>query len=165
MNFEELKAGKIISYTGEMLLMRDAAHKRLGEMSAKGLKLPVDLKNKIIFYAAPANTPEGMIVGSIGPTTSARMDGYLEATYSMGVVATVGKGKRSLNAVKLCKKYKKPYFVAPSGSSAAMATRIKKIEIIAFEDLAAEAIYRIEAVNFPLLVAIDSLGNDIFREN
>lgn len=162
MEIERLKAGDLISYSGEMIVMRDAAQRRLMEMYLRGSKLPVSLSDAIVFYAGPAKAPGGKSVGAIGPTTSVRMDGYLEMLYEFGVIATVGKGKRTNKAVELCKRYGKVYFVTPSGCAAAMSKRIDKMEILAFEDLGAEAIYRIECHDFPLLVAIDSSGVDIF---
>jgi len=162
LKIDKLKARELISYSGEMIVMRDAAQKRLMEMYSKGLKLPVTLSNGIVFYAGPAKAPKEKGVGAIGPTTSVRMDGYLEMLYEFGVIATVGKGKRSHKAIELCKKYARVYFITPSGCAAAMSKRIDKIEILAFEDLGTEAIYKIECHNFPLLVAIDSSGADIF---
>ena len=165
MKIERLKAGDLISYSGEMIVMRDAAQKRLMGMYLKGLKLPVSLSNGIVFYAGPAKAPKGRNVGAIGPTTSVRMDGYLEMLYELGVIATVGKGKRTNEAAELCKRYGKIYFVTPSGCAAAMSRRIDEMEILAFEDLGTEAIYRIECHDFPLLVAIDSSGVDIFERD
>ncbi len=118
----------------------------------------------IIFYAGPAK-PTKDSFGAIGPTTSSRMDSFLEMLYLKGVLATVGKGKRSLQAVSLCKKYKRVYFLAPSGAAAALAGRISGMTVVAFDDLGTEAIFRVSVKDFPLYVAIDCLGNDVFIKN
>lgn len=162
MNIESLKIWDEVSYSGELIVMRDAAHKRLKELLDNGKQLPVELKEKIIFYAGPAKSLNGFPVGSIGPTTSNRMDPFLDMVFSLGVIGTIGKGKRSPLAVSMCKKYKKVYFVTPSGAAAAMAKKVVKRKVLAFDDLGTEAIQLLEVVEFPLLVAIDSKGNSIF---
>ncbi len=146
-----------------MIIMRDAAHKRISEMVEKKERIPLDFKQKIVFYAGPAKKKAGMVCGAIGPTTSERMDKYLDMMFSLGVEATVGKGARTEFAAQLCGKYGKPYFVAPSGSAAALAYRIKEFEILFFEDLGAEAVQRILVCDFPLMLAIDAEGNDFFK--
>ncbi len=164
MRIEEFKIGQEILYSGKLIVMRDQAHKRLKDMVEKGEELPVDLMGAVVFYAGPAKTPPGRPIGAIGPTTSARMDDYLEMLFRLGVIATVGKGKRTGKAIEACKKWKRVYFVAPSGTAAALAKRVKRARLIAFEDLGPEAIYELEVEDFPLLVAIDSLGNSVFGE-
>jgi len=144
--------------------MRDQAQKRLKELLEKRKKLPVNLEGQIVFYAGPARTPQGKPMGAIGPTTSARMDDYLEILFELGVIATVGKGKRSRKANEACKKWKRVYFVTPSGTAAALSKRVKNARVLAFEDLGPEAVYEIEVEGFPLVVAIDSEGNSIFKE-
>ncbi|BBE30202.1 fumarate hydratase [Tepiditoga spiralis] len=163
MNIESLKIWDEISYSGELIVMRDAAHKRLKELMDDNKKLPVDLNKKIIFYAGPAKSLDGFPVGSIGPTTSNRMDPFLDMVFSLGVLGTIGKGKRSSVAISMCKKYKRVYFVTPSGSAAVMAKKVIKRKVLAFNDLGTEAIQLLEVVDFPLLVAIDSNGNSIFK--
>ena len=158
---ETLGAGDFIEYTGELLTMRDSAQRRIEECLLTGKRMDLDLKDKIIFYAGPAKKPKNMISGSIGPTTSMRMDRYLEMLFKLGVVATVGKGKRTDVVRDLCRKYRRVYFVTPSGASAYLATKIEHIEVIAFHDLGPEAVHRLYVRNFPLLVYIDSHGETL----
>lgn len=164
MRIKELRAGDELQYSGELLIMRDAAQKRLKKMLDEGEELPVSLDGTIIFYAGPAK-PSKNFFGAIGPTTSARMDSFLEMLYLEGVLATIGKGNRSQKAVSLCKNYERVYFLTPSGAAAALAGRISSMRIEAFDDLGTEAIFRVQVRDFPLFVAIDSYGNDIFFMN
>jgi len=159
LKIKELKVGSEIEYTGELIVMRDAAQKRIKTILEGNLPLPFDLEGKIVFYAGPAKAPEGRSMGSIGPTTSTRMDSYLEMLLNLGVIATVGKGRRNDFVRELCKKYSAVYFIAPSGAAAALSQRIISSKIIAFHDLGPEAVYRLKVKNFPLIVAIDSDGN------
>jgi len=154
--------GQDIRYTGELIVMRDHAQKIIQKMLKNGKKLPFDLSEKIIFYAGPAKTPHGKKTGAIGPTTSERMDVFLEMLFKLGVIATVGKGKRSRRAIELHRKWKRAYFITPSGASAFLANRVVDLQVLAFEDLGPEAVYRITVENFPLLVAIDIRGNHLF---
>lgn len=156
-----LKTGEKINYSGKLTVMRDAAQKRLLEMYKDGKKLPIDLSEKIIFYAGPTFTNGKMV---IGPTTSKRMDSFLEFLALNKVLATIGKGERTKEAIETIKKYKMPYFVAPSGCAAYLAQSIVSWKLIAFEDLGPEAIYEIQVANFPMLVAIDTEGNKIFLD-
>jgi len=162
LKIDELKVGEEVKYSGELLVMRDAAQKRIKNFLERNKTLPLKLEGKIVFYAGPARSPDGKKCGAIGPTTSARMDEYLEMLYSLGVVATVGKGKRSNWVVDMCRKWKRVYFVTPSGAAAYLSRCVESIETVAFEDLGPEAIYRIHVKNFPLLVAIDVWGNTVF---
>lgn len=159
MKIRELEAGTEIEYSGELIVMRDAAQKRIKAMIERHIPLPLSLKGKIVFYAGPAKTPEGSVIGAIGPTTSSRMDSYLEMLLDLGVVATVGKGRRNNFVGDLCKKYSAVYLIAPSGAAAALSQRIVSSGILAFHDLGPEAVYRLKVENFPLIVAIDSKGN------
>ncbi|MGB4752168.1 MAG: FumA C-terminus/TtdB family hydratase beta subunit [Fervidobacterium sp.] len=157
--FSHAKAVERIEYTGSMLVMRDIAQKKLVEIDKNGMALPLNLNGEIIFYAGPTFSNGKMI---IGPTTSKRMDRFLEFVISKGVVATVGKGRRTREAEMLCVKYKTPYFVTPSGCAAYLGNCVTKWEIVAFKELGPEAIYRIEVANFPLLVAVDAFGKSVF---
>jgi fumarate hydratase subunit beta len=159
---EKLRIGELLQYTGELIVMRDAAHQKLLELLSKNSQLPVDLNEKIVFYAGPANPPKNSKIGSIGPTTSERMDKYLEMIFKLSVLGTVGKGKRSDLAVKLCIKYKRVYFITPSGAAAYLSKCVKDIKILAFPELGPEAIYNINVEDFPLMVAIDTNGSQIF---
>jgi len=161
LNLLELKAGERINYTGAMIVMRDAAQKRIEMLLRKGSNVPIDLKGKIVFYAGPTRIVDGRF--AIGPTTSERMDRYVKMLFELGVLATVGKGQRSEMARKLCREYRRIYFVAPSGAAAALSEHVENIELLAFEDLGTEAVYEIQVKDFPLIVAIDSEGSDIFE--
>lgn len=156
-----MRAGERIDYTGAMIVMRDAAQKRIEMFLRKGSNVPVDLKGKIVFYAGPTRIVDGRF--AIGPTTSERMDRYLKMLFELGVLATVGKGERSETARKLCREYRRIYFVAPSGAAAALSERVESLKLLTFENLGTEAVYEIQVKNFPLIVAIDSEGTDIFE--
>ncbi|MDI3472907.1 MAG: fumarate hydratase subunit beta [Thermotogaceae bacterium] len=160
---ENLEPMDMIIFNGELLLMRDAAQKRLLQISSSGEQLPIDLKNTIVFYAGPSRTPPEFVIGSIGPTTSARMDRYLEFLYSNGVVATVGKGPRSQNAVELTKKYKKIYFITLSGAAALLSNLVTDYRMLAFPELGPEAIAKILVIDFPLIVATSPIGKNLFE--
>jgi fumarate hydratase subunit beta len=159
---DNLSAGDFIEYSGELIIMRDAAHKKIKELIDSNKELPFDFMDKIIFYAGPAKKPKHSPIGSVGPTTSNRMDEYLEMIYKLGVNATIGKGNRSSFVKDLNKKYKKTYFVCPSGAAASLSQKILNHNILAFADLGTEAIQKIEVEKFPLIVAIDKNGNSIF---
>lgn len=160
LNLRELKISERINYCGSFLIMRDAAQRKIQDLLEHKKMLPFELSGQMVFYAGPTKSLNGKV--AIGPTTSERMDRYLKMLFELGVVATVGKGKRSEIARNLCQEYKRVYFVAPSGAAAALSEYVKKIELLAFEDLGPEAVYKIEVVDFPLIVAIDSKGNDLF---
>ncbi|MFW6262887.1 MAG: FumA C-terminus/TtdB family hydratase beta subunit [Thermotogota bacterium] len=157
MKVEQLKAGENIQYSGEMIIMRDAAQKKLSQLP----NCPIKLKGTIVFYAGPAKAPIGKGIGAIGPTTSARMDKYLEMLFKFGVRATVGKGERSEVARTLCRQYAGVYFLAPSGAAAALSQCIIHQEILLFKELQSEAIQKITVKDFPLIVAIDTKGHSI----
>lgn len=157
-----LKAGDIVRLSGSIFSARDAAHKKLAETISRGLRLPVDIKNQAIFYLGPSPAPPGKPCGSIGPTTSARMDDMTEPLLKAGLKAAIGKGKRSEGAKKLFRQYGAVYFVAVGGVAAYLSKKVKKIEVVAYPDLGPEAIYRLEVKDFPLIVAYDSHGGDIF---
>lgn len=159
-DIKELKAGESFQYTGLLIVMRDAAQNKLVEIKNSGKELPVSLREKIVFYAGPTFVSNKMIVG---PTTSKRMDRFLEFLAQQGVQATIGKGARTHQAIEIIKEYKIPYFVAPSGCAAYLSQKVLSWKLLAFEDLGPEAIYEIKVTNFPLIVAIDSYGNTIFE--
>lgn len=158
-----LKAGDMILLSGRIIGARDMAHKRIIESLRKNEKLPVELKDQVIFYLGPSPTPPGKISGSIGPTTSARMDGLSEPLLAAGVKAMIGKGRRSKDLNNLLIKYKAVYFIAPGGVAAFLSTKVKSIKEIAYMDLGPEALYILEVKDFPLVVANDIYGGDIFR--
>lgn len=160
-----LKAGQTILLSGTVYTARDAAHKRIANMIKIGERLPITLDGAIIYYAGPTPAKNGMVIGSCGPTTSARMDKFTPTLYDLGVIATIGKGERDKEISLSCKKNKSLYFCAVGGAGALAATKIKKCDVVAFDDLGCESIKKLEFDKFPLIVATDSKGNDIFKRN
>lgn len=156
----KLKSGQIVSLSGTIYTARDAAHKRLLEMIEKGEELPIDLKDKVVFYAGPCPNKPGDIIGSIGPTTSARMDAYSPKLIELGLLSMIGKGKRNKNVIDAIVKYGGVYFTAIGGAAALMAKRVKLSKVVAFEDLLTEAIRELIVEDMPLIVTIDSRGNN-----
>jgi len=163
-DIEKLKAGDKVSLTGVVYTARDAAHKRLVELLERGEELPIPLEGQVIYYVGPAPTPPGKPIGSAGPTTSYRMDPYTPALIERGLKGMIGKGERSEQVVEAMKKHKAVYFAATGGAAALISKRIVKAEVIAYEDLGAEAIRRLEVKDFPLIVAQDCHGGNIYSE-
>jgi len=159
---KKLKAGDIVYLSGTVYGARDAAHRRIAASLSKGKSLPLDLKDNTIFYVGPSPAPPGKTSGSIGPTTSARMDDLTEPLLKQGLKAMIGKGRRSEKIKKLLKKYRSVYLVAIGGISAYLSTKVTGIKAVAYIDLGAEAIYEIMLKDFPLFVAYDIYGGDIF---
>ena len=159
-----LRIGDMVSLSGELYVARDATHRRIVEVWERGGEIPVQLAGSVLYYAGPTPAPPYEVVGSIGPTTSSRMDRYLETFLSRGVRATIGKGPRSEIAKKLCEKLKAVYFVACGGAGAYLASFVIQKEICAYEDLGAQALLRIAVQDFPLIVAYDVYGGDLFEE-
>jgi fumarate hydratase subunit beta len=157
-----LRAGDMVLLTGEVYTARDAAHRRLDEALKQGQPLPIDLSTTTLFYAAPSPTPPGKAIGSIGPTTSYRMDAFTPSLIEHGLKGMIGKGNRSPEVIEAIKKYKAVYFGAIGGIAALTARCIKKAELIAYEDLGPEAIRRLTIVELPLVVINDSKGNDLY---
>jgi fumarate hydratase subunit beta len=157
-----LKAGDELLLTGTLYTARDAAHKRLAALIAEGKPLPIEPTTSIIYYCGPAPARPGDAVGPCGPTTSARMDPYTPKLLSLGVKATVGKGKRTPAIAAACREHQAIYCVAIGGVGALLAQRVRSSEIVAFPDLGPEAIWKFEVEDFPVVVAIDSQGTDIF---
>jgi len=155
---ERLRVGDRVLLTGRVVVMRDSAQRRLLSLCEVGSDLPLNLKGTIVFYAGPAKEMAGAPIGAIGPTTSARMDRYLEFLYQQGVMATIGKGDRSELVEALNRQYRRVYFVAPSGVAAFLASCVERSDVVAFEDLGPEAIRLIEVRDFPLFVWIDAFG-------
>lgn len=155
-----LKAGDMVSLTGTIYTARDAAHKRLVEMISRNEKLPFDLKNQTIFYAGPCPNKPGEVIGSVGPTTSYRMDAYSPKLIELGLLSMIGKGKRNKDVIDAIVKYGGLYFMAIGGAAAYMSNCIKGAKIIAFEDLGTEAIRELQVEDMPLIVTIDSHGNN-----
>jgi fumarate hydratase subunit beta len=157
-----LHAGDMILLSGEVHTARDVAHRRLYEALTKGEALPIDLPNAVLFYAAPTPTPPSKVVGSIGPTTSYRMDFFTPKLIENGLRGMIGKGKRSPDVVAALKKYGAVYFGAIGGIAALMSQCVKKMELVAYEDLGPEAIRKLTIVDLPLVVINDPQGNDLY---
>lgn len=159
-----LKAGDLIEITGTIYTGRDAAHKRMNEMMDRGEELPFDLKDSVIYYVGPTPTAPGHIFGSAGPTTSMRMDAYAPRLYDLGLSVSIGKGYRTAVVTEAIQRNHAAYMVAIGGAGALLSQCIKKAEIVAFEDLGPEAVYRLEVVDFPVTLAIDSEGRNLYEE-
>ena len=159
---KKLKAGQMIYINGIMYTARDQAHMRMIKELREGAALPISLKNTAIYYCGPTPKRPGKIVGAIGPTTSSRMDKNTVPLLEKGMRVMIGKGKRSEEVIEGIKKYKAVYLCAIGGAGALYANCIKKFEVAGYEDLMAEAIYKLEVENFPAVVAIDTEGNSIF---
>jgi len=158
-----LRAGEEILFSGYVYTARDQAHKKLVELIKRRKKLPLDLKNQIIYYCGPTETPFGKIIGSCGPTTSSRMDKFVELILKSGVAAMIGKGRRSKKVRELIKKYKCTYFIAPAGCGALLAKKVLSKKLVCFKELGPEAVYKLKVNAFPLIVAIDSRGSDLYK--
>ncbi|MCX6355163.1 MAG: Fe-S-containing hydro-lyase [Candidatus Aureabacteria bacterium] len=159
----KLKAGDSVLITGIIYTARDAAHKRLMDSLSKGEKLPVELKGQIFYYAGPAPAPPGKPIGSVGPTTSYRMDSFAPKTMELGLKGMIGKGPRSKEVVDAMKKHGVVYFAAVGGAGALLAKCVKKARVVAYDDLGAEAITELTVEKFPAIVAIDCKGNDLYQ--
>lgn len=160
---DSLKAGDVVYLLGSIFTARDAAHKRIYQLIKEGKPLPIELKDQVIYYAGPCPARPGLIIGSCGPTTSSRMDAYTPLLLEHGLKAMIGKGPRSAQVIESMVKHGAVYLAAVGGAGALIASCIKKVEIVAFEDLGPEAIYRMEVENMPLLVAIDAQGNNLYE--
>lgn len=159
-----LHAGESVLLSGVIYTARDAAHKRLCELLAEGKDLPFDIKNATIYYVGPTPAREGRAIGSAGPTTSYRMDAYSPALIAVGETGMIGKGKRSPEVIEAMKNYGAVYFGAIGGAGALLSHCIKKAEIVAYEDLGAEALRRLEVENLPVTVVIDCSGNNLYEQ-
>lgn len=159
----QLKSGDYVYLTGIIYSARDAAHKRMYETMKKNESIPMDLKDNVIYYLGPTPAKEGQVIGSAGPTTSSRMDKYTPLLLDNGLNGMIGKGKRSKEVVDSIKKNKAVYFAAVGGAGALLSKCIKKSEVIAYDDLGTEAIRKMEVENFPVIVVIDSKGNNLYE--
>ena len=157
-----LKAGDEVFLTGVIFTARDQAHKRLAALIRKGKKLPFDLRGEVIYYCGPTKTPRGKVIGSCGPTTASRMDDFTPLLLRAGLKGMIGKGSRSPEVIKAIKKCQAVYFSAYAGCGALLTKYVKKAEPVAYKELGPEAIYKLAVVGFPLIVAIDSKGNNIY---
>ena len=158
-----LRAGDSCLISGVIYTARDAAHKRLCDLVAQGKELPLDIKDAIIYFVGPTPAKPGQAIGSAGPTTSYRMDAYSPTLISLGLTGMIGKGKRGPEVVDAMKQHGAGYFGAIGGCGALLSKCIKKAEVVAYDDLGAEAIRRLEVEDFPAIVIIDSLGNNLYE--
>ena len=157
-----LKAGDYVYLTGVMYSARDAAHKRMTEALDRGEELPIEIKDQTIYYLGPSPARPGQVIGSAGPTTSGRMDKYTPRLLDLGMTGMIGKGRRTDEVKASIKKNHAVYFAAVGGAGALLSKCIKKADVVAYEDLGAEAIYRLEVEDFPAVVVIDDKGNDLY---
>ena len=162
-DIKDLKAGDSVLLTGTILTGRDAAHKRLYELIEQGKELPIDVKGELIYYVGPAPAKEGYAVGPAGPTSSYRMDKYAPRLLNLGLGAMIGKGKRSQAVIDAIIRNKSVYFAAVGGAGALLSKCIKKSEVVAYDDLGTEAIRKLEVENLPVIVVIDSEGNNLYE--
>ena len=158
-----LRAGDSCLLSGVIYTARDAAHKRLCELIDAGEPLPFPVQNATIYFVGPTPAKPGQVIGSAGPTTSYRMDAYSPSLIAMGQTGMIGKGKRNAQVVEAMKTYGCVYFGAIGGCGALLSKCIKKAEIVAYPDLGPEAIHRLEVENFPVVVVIDSQGNNLYE--
>lgn len=160
---KELRAGDYVYLTGTIYTARDAAHKRMYEALEKGEALPLEMKDNVIYYMGPSPAKEGRPIGSAGPTTASRMDKYAPALLDLGLTGMIGKGKRSDEVKEAIVRNGAVYFAAVGGAGALLAGSIKASEVIAYDDLGTEAIRRLEVENFPVIVVIDSTGQNLYE--
>ena len=158
-----LKSGDSVLLSGVIYTARDAAHKRLCELVEQGKELPLDVKDSVIYFVGPTPARPGEAIGSAGPTTSYRMDAYSPTMIEQGQTGMIGKGKRGPEVVAAMKEHGAVYFGAIGGCGALLSKCIKKAEVIAYDDLGAEAIRRLEVEDFPVIVIIDSEGNNLYE--
>lgn len=157
-----LHAGDRVYLSGTVYTSRDAAHKRIQGLLQSGDALPYSLQDAVIYYAGATPAPEGLPIGSCGPTTSGRMDVYAPALYDLGVIATIGKGERTAAVEAAIQRNSAVYLCAVGGAGALAAKSVVSSDVIAFEDLGCEAVKRLEIRDFPLIVAIDCHGGNLF---
>jgi len=161
---ERLNAGDRVLLSGVVYTARDAAHARLAELLRKGNPLPFDIAGQVIYYAGPTPARPGQVVGSLGPTTSGRMDAYTPELLAAGLKGMIGKGERDQRVIDAIVKHKAVYFAATGGAGALLSKRVISCEVIAFADLGCEAVHRLEVRDFPLVVINDCRGRDFYRE-
>jgi len=160
---KELRAGDYVYITGTIYTASDAAHKRMQETLDAGEELPMEIQGTVIYYMGPSPAREGRPIGSAGPTTSSRMDKYAPKLLDMGLGAMIGKGKRNQAVLDAIVRNEAVYFAAVGGAGALLSKCIVKSDVIAYEDLGAEAIRKLEVVDFPVIVVVDSQGNNLYE--
>jgi fumarate hydratase subunit beta len=163
-DIESLKSGDRVRITGVIYTARDAAHGRLMPLMEKGERLPIDVKGSIIYYTGPSPARPGDVVGSVGPTTASRMDKFTPLLLKLGLKGTIGKGYRGQTVKDALKQYKGVYFGAIGGAGAVLSAFVKKLDVVAYEDLGTEAIRRLEVEGFPAIVVNDCHGGDLYQD-
>ena len=158
-----LRAGDYVKITGTIYTARDAAHKRMKETLDRGEALPFSLENNVIYYMGPSPAREGRPIGSAGPTTASRMDKYAPELLDLGLKGMIGKGNRTVQVKEAIVRNGAVYFAAVGGAGALLSKKILSSEVIAYEDLGAEAIRKLEVKDFPVIVVIDSEGNNLYE--
>ena len=162
-DIKDLHAGDYVYLTGTIYTGRDAAHKRMYESLCQGQEVPMPLNGNIIYYMGPSPARDGHAIGSAGPTTSSRMDKYAPLLMDNGLIGMIGKGKRSKEVLESIVKNGAVYFAAVGGAGAILSKAIKSSEVIAYDDLGTEAIRKLEVEKFPVIVVIDSEGNNLYE--
>lgn len=161
---EALRAGERAVISGVLYTARDAAHRRLAELLDAGKPLPLDLAGQIIYYTGPSPAPPGRPIGSAGPTTASRMDPYTPRLLALGLKAVIGKGARAAEVREALRKYRAVYFTATPGAGALLSRYIVAAEVVAYPELGTEAIHRLQVQDFPVIVANDCHGGDIYED-
>lgn len=162
-NAAALNAGDYVYLTGTIYTARDAAHKRMYEALEKGEQLPMNMKNNVLYYMGPSPARPGRVIGSAGPTTASRMDKYAPSLLDLGLKGMIGKGKRSQEVKDAVVRNGAVYFAAVGGAGALLSRSIISSKVIAYDDLGTEAIRKLEVKNFPVIVVMDSQGNDLYE--
>ena len=160
---KSLRAGDYVKITGTIYTARDAAHKRMAETLDKGEKLPIEIEGTTIYYLGPTPAREGRPIGSAGPTTASRMDKYTPRLLDLGMIGMIGKGKRSPEVIEAVKRNGAVYFAAGGGAGALLSKKIQSSEVIANEDLGTESIRKLTVKDLPVIVVIDSQGNNLYE--
>lgn len=160
---QKLNAGDVVTLTGTLYTGRDQAHRRMNQLLERGEALPFDIKDQTIYYVGPCPAKPGEPIGSCGPTTSCRVDGFVPRLLELGLVGMIGKGKRSPQVIQAMIKNGAVYFSATGGAGALLAQTVVSCQVVAFPELLSEAIYKIEVNGFPAVVAIDARGNSLYE--
>jgi fumarate hydratase subunit beta len=163
-DIKNLRIGDTFELSGDIITGRDAAHKRIRDTLAKGEPLPMDFNGQIVFYAGPCPPKPGKAIGSVAPTTSMRMDAFVEMTFQVGMIGMIGKGERSDYVPELCKKYGGLYLLSIGGASALISNQVVASEVVAYEDLGTESIKRLTVEKLRLIVGIDTKGGVFHTE-
>lgn len=158
-----LKAGDTVSLTGTVYTSRDAAHKRIMASLEQGETLPYDLQDSVVYYAGPTPAKPGQVIGSCGPTTAGRMDPFSPTMIANGQVCMIGKGVRSKEVHDAMKQHGCVYMIAIGGAGAIIAASVKRLEVVAYEDLGCESVKKLTVENFPAIVAMDTAGGSLYE--